>query len=138
MMFSRRYRAALLDYLLGNGEAGLSTAYELGRSAIDEDLGLLQIVRAHHRAVNDVIESTHNVGDSLKRLKAADEFLMETLSPFEMTHRGYVALLEGERKRRGRHRVDDGRKVRRRVTSPRRCPSSVDAGRRCTRTCPAC
>ena len=115
MMFSRRYRAALLDYLLGNGEAGLSTAYELGRSAIDEDLGLLQIVRAHHRAVNDVIESTHNVGDSLKRLKAADEFLMETLSPFEMTYRGYVALLHGNHGTPPARPRADSRKARRRV-----------------------
>lgn len=100
LLFSRRYRAALLDYLVGNGEAGLSTAYELGRSAIDEDLGLLQIVRAHQRAVNAVMESTHDIGDGLKQLKAAEEFLMETLSPFEMTYRGYVALLDGRKARR--------------------------------------
>ena len=94
LLFSRRYRAALLDYLLGNGETGLSNAYDLGRSAIDEDFGLLQILRAHQRAVNAVLESTHNTNDSLKRLKDAEAFLMETLSPFEMTYRGYVALLE--------------------------------------------
>lgn len=115
LLFSRRYRAALLDYLLGNGEAGLSTAYDLGRSAIDEDLGLLQILRAHQRAVNNVLETTRNIGDSLKRLKAAQEFLMETLSPFEMTYRGYVALLEDEHgKHAARHRDDDDRKARRR------------------------
>ena len=100
LLFSRRYRAALLDYLLGNGETGLSTAYELGRSAIDEDLGLLHIVRAHQRAVNSVIETTQNIGDSLQRLRAAEEFLMETLSPFEMTYRGYVALLDQRKARR--------------------------------------
>jgi|SRR5689334_4724711 len=92
-LFSRRYRAALLDYLLGNGEAGLSNAYEIGRSAMDEDLGLLQILRAHQRVVNSVLESTQNVTESLKLLKAAEEFLMETLSPFEMACRGYVALI---------------------------------------------
>jgi len=116
LLFSRRYRAALLDYLLGNGETGLSTAYDLGRSAIDEDLGLLQILRAHQRAVNGVLETTHNIGDSMKRLRAAEEFLMETLSPFEMTYRGYVALLEGDHGRHGeRDRAADGRKARRRV-----------------------
>ena len=94
LLFSRRYRAALLDYLLGNGETGLSNAYDLGRSAIDEDFGLLQILRAHQRAVNAVLESTQNVPDSLKRLRAAEDFLMETLSPFEMTYRGYVDLLD--------------------------------------------
>ena len=93
-MFSRRYRAALLDYLLGSGETGLARAYDLGRTAIDDGLGLLQILRAHERAVNAVLESTHNLSESLKRLQAAQNFLMETLSPFEMSYRGYVALLE--------------------------------------------
>lgn len=97
LLFSRRYRAALLDYLLGNGETGLATAYDLGRSAIIEHYGLLQILRAHQRAINTVLESTHSVPDSLKRLRAAEDFLMETLSPFEMTYRGYVAMLDNER-----------------------------------------
>jgi len=114
LLFSRRYRAALLDYLLGNGETGLSNAYALGRSAIEEEFGLLQILRAHQRAVNGVLESTHNVQDSLKRLRAAEDFLMETLSPFEMTYRGYVALLD-----RGHAETadqpPDRRKVRRRA-----------------------
>lgn len=114
LLFSRRYRAALLDYLLGNGETGLSNAYDLGRSAIDQDFGLLQILRAHQRAVNTVLASTNNVPEGLKRLRAAEDFLMETLSPFEMTYRGYVALIEGNHGRpaeRPAHR----RKVRRRA-----------------------
>jgi hypothetical protein len=94
LLFSRRYRAALLDYLLGNGETGLSNAYDLGRSAIEEGFGLLQILRAHQRALNGILEASHNVPENLKRLRAAEDFLLETLSPFEMTYRGYVALLE--------------------------------------------
>ena len=114
LLFSRRYRAALLDYLLGNGETGLTTAYDLGRSAIDEDLGLLHILRAHQRAVNSVVEATQNSADCLRRLRAAEDFLMETLSPFEMTYRGYVALLEGDHgKHAQRHRAANGRKTRR-------------------------
>jgi hypothetical protein len=112
VLFSRRYRAALLDYLLGSGETGLSRAYDLGRTAIDEGLGLLQILRAHQRAVNSVLESTHNVSEGLKRLKAAEDFLLETLSPFEMTYRGYVALLEGDHEE-PRERASDRRSTRR-------------------------
>jgi Phosphoserine phosphatase RsbU, N-terminal domain len=96
LLFSRRYRAALLDYLLGNGETGLANAYELGRSAVDQEFGLLQILRAHQRAINGVLESTRNVSESLERLRAAEEFLMETLSPFEMAYRGYVSMLDGD------------------------------------------
>jgi hypothetical protein len=93
VLFARRYRAALLDYLLGSGEKGLSRAYDLGRSAIDADVGLLQILRAHQKAINAVLESSPSVTDSLRSLRAAETFLMESLSPFEMTHRGYVASL---------------------------------------------
>lgn len=94
VLFSRQYRAALLDYLLGSGESGRERAYELGRKAIDNGLGLLQILRVHQRAVNTILESTHKLEEGLRRLKASEEFLMETLSPFEMTYRGYVDLLD--------------------------------------------
>ena len=93
VLFSRRYRAALLDYLLGSGETGLSRAYDLGRTAIDEGLGLLPVLRAHQRAVNAVLESSHSMDESLNRLRVAQDFLVEALSPFEMTYRGYLALL---------------------------------------------
>ena len=114
LLFSRRYRAALLDYLLGNGEKGLANAYDLGRIAMEQDFGLLQILRAHQRAVNAMLETTHTVQDSIQRLRAAENFLMETLSPFEMAYRGYVALLD-ERDRAGRAPAEDRRKVQRRA-----------------------
>ena len=94
-LFSRQYRAALLDYLLGSGETGLARAYDLGRTAMDGGLGLLQILRAHQQAANAILESTRDVREALRRLKAAEEFLMDVLSPFEMSYRGYVALLKG-------------------------------------------
>src|SRR3954465_835873 len=91
--FSRRSRAALLDSLLGSGESGLARAYELGRSAIAERLGPLQVLKSHQKAINGVLESTRTVGESLRRLQEAEEFLAETLAPFEMIYRGYVALV---------------------------------------------
>jgi Phosphoserine phosphatase RsbU, N-terminal domain len=95
-LFSRRYRAALLDYLLGSGEAALARAYDLGRTAIDEGMGLLPILRAHQEAIQAVLQPTLSSPESLKRLTDAEDFLMEILSSFEMTYRGYVALLEGQ------------------------------------------
>jgi hypothetical protein len=88
--FVRRYRSALLDYLLGNGETGRMRAYDLGRLAIDNGIGLLQILGAHQKAIHAVLESAQSVEASLARLKASEEFLMDTLSPFEMTYRGVV------------------------------------------------
>jgi len=92
--FTRRYRAALLDYLLGSGEVGLARAYELGRAALAQHLGLLQILRSHQKAMAAVLESSRTVNESLRRLQSAEEFLIETLSPYEMTCRGYLTLIE--------------------------------------------
>ncbi|HET9361117.1 MAG TPA: phosphatase RsbU N-terminal domain-containing protein [Vicinamibacterales bacterium] len=93
-LFARRYRAALLDYLLGSDETGLVRAYDLGRLALEGGLGPLEILRTHQRAAQAILASTQSADLTRKRVAAAGEFLMETLSPFEMTYRGYVALIE--------------------------------------------
>jgi hypothetical protein len=92
-LFSRRYRAALLDYLLSGSEAELARAYDLGRMAINEGLGLLLVLKTHQHEVGALIESAPDHDRGLRRLNLAQAFLMETLSVFEMTHRGYVALI---------------------------------------------
>ena len=94
MLFARRYRAALLDYLLGSDEAGLVRAYELGRAAMREGLGLLELLRIHQGTTRTIVGSSRDVDAILKTLDAAGEFLMETVSPFEMAYEGYVASLE--------------------------------------------
>jgi hypothetical protein len=105
-LFSRRYRAALLDYLLSGGEEELARAYDLGRTALNEGLGLLLVLRTHQHEVGALIESAPDHDRTLKRMNLAQAFLMETLSVFEMTHRGYVALIgkltggDGERKKK--------------------------------------
>jgi Phosphoserine phosphatase RsbU, N-terminal domain len=96
MLFARRYRAALLDYLLGSDEAGLVRAYELGRSAMQDGLGLLEILRVHQGTMRTIVGSARDVDGMLKTLDAAGQFLMETVSPFEMAYlgRGHVASPE--------------------------------------------
>jgi hypothetical protein len=93
VFFLRQYRSALLDYLLGSGELGRERAYELGRLAVHGSLGPLQILRVHQQALRSILE-TERPENGLRRLKASQEFLMESLSPFEMAYRGYVDLLE--------------------------------------------
>lgn len=88
------YHAALLDYLAGSGEAGLTRAHELGRQIVDEDGSLLQLLRVHQEAVNAILASTPAEDERLRQLKASWEFLMEALSTFEVLSRGYLALLE--------------------------------------------
>jgi hypothetical protein len=93
VLFARLYRAALLGYLLSSGEKQRARAYDLGRTAIEDGFSLLDILRAHYRSVNTLLEATTDTRRALARLKAAEEFLTEALSPFEMACRGYVALL---------------------------------------------
>jgi PAS domain S-box-containing protein len=82
-----RYTAALEEYLSGGGEAALQRAYELGRRGLADGLGVLEMVAIHHQAMVRVLASAD---DALPRaIAAAGQFLAESLSPFEMTHRGY-------------------------------------------------
>jgi hypothetical protein len=92
--FVGRYRAALLDYLSGNGESGLACAYELGREGVEAGSGLLQIVQVHHEAVNAILEARPSADGRLPAIYASQEFLMEALSTFDMAARGYLALLD--------------------------------------------
>jgi hypothetical protein len=108
-MFSRQYRAALLDYFLGSGESGCERAYELGRCAVGNSFGLLQILRVHQQALSAILESTSPPEEGLRRLKASHEFLMEALSPFDMACRGYVDMV-GHKDTPARHR-ESGRRA---------------------------
>jgi phosphoserine phosphatase RsbU-like protein len=98
ILFTRRYRAALLDYLLGNGESGLARAYELGRNGMEKGPGLLEIITVHQDAVNSILESTP-AEQRMRRLKESEKFLVEALTTFEMASRGYCELLDPHRPR---------------------------------------
>ena len=81
--FSKRYLMALQNYLLHPEEVFLQLAYDLGRQAVAEGLGLLNLLRIHTAAAQRCTEN-----DAAKAA-AAEAFFMEALSPFEATHRGF-------------------------------------------------
>ena len=99
VLFARLYRAALLGYLLNGGEDKLARAHDLGREAIENGASLLDILRAHHRAVNAILEFTPDPRRSLERIKAAQDFLMEAVSAFDMMCRSYVDMVSPGDKR---------------------------------------
>lgn len=86
---SRRYAATLRKYLANEQEAVLAEAYDLGRLAIARGLGVLDMARVHHQALE--VSGWPGVGDTGRNsvLKAAHSFFLESLSPFEVTHRGF-------------------------------------------------
>jgi signal transduction histidine kinase len=83
------YGNALLEHLHNPSEATLGSAYELGRSAIAEGKSLIEFVSLHHRALEKIFSSTTNAHLQKEILDSGASFLAESLSPFEMTHRGF-------------------------------------------------
>lgn len=77
------YAGSLGGYLVEAGEAARLHAHELGRKALAGGVSVLDIVALHHEALAKLARS-----GSL-RLDRAAEFLAESLSPFEMSMRGY-------------------------------------------------
>ena len=87
-IFSERYAQGLRDHLLRPGEGSLNNAYELGRQAMVEGLGVLELANLHHRTLREMatVEVFEGRQDYFDQAAA---FLAEGLSPFEMSLRGY-------------------------------------------------
>jgi signal transduction histidine kinase len=79
----------LRRYLLRQQESFLQQAYELGRKAIASGLGVLDMARIHQQALTSCLSRARAAEEITSALKAAETFFMETLSPFEATHRGF-------------------------------------------------
>jgi PAS domain S-box-containing protein len=86
--FAREYASALKAYVAGGGEAALTRAYELGRSAAGAGLGILNLAMLHHDAL---LQLAPRGADDRPSIEMAAQFLAESLSPFEMTLRSYQA-----------------------------------------------
>jgi len=82
----KSYAAALESHLDDASEAALHEAYELGRRALNEGLGVLDLALLHHEALASLMP---DADDSCDWLERAGRFLAECLSPFEMSLRGY-------------------------------------------------
>jgi signal transduction histidine kinase len=84
---TEQYVSALRDYLRDGGEAALQRAYELGRKALTEGLGVLGVAGLHRQALTAILEGQRTLEECKRAAEAAEEFLVECLSSFEMTHR---------------------------------------------------
>ena len=83
---TRDYRTGFLRYLPRRSEAALTAGYELGRRAATTGAGLLDLVRAHHDVLGEVL-SRQPPPDTEIVMDAGSEFLSEVLLTFEMAHR---------------------------------------------------
>jgi light-regulated signal transduction histidine kinase (bacteriophytochrome) len=91
--FKREYVSALESFLTAGDETALSRAYELGRRAMVEGLGVLDMAALHRAAIEDLVVSAP-ASDQPRFAGGAAVFFNELLSPFEMAFRGYRSANE--------------------------------------------
>ncbi len=85
---AEKCRRAMADHIAGAGEASLKRAYDLGRYALDNGFGLLDMTALLHRTMTEIVAARYPGEKSASTVGLAQEFFVESLSPFEMTHRG--------------------------------------------------
>ena len=93
---ARRYRVALQAYMLHPTKTRLQPAQALGRLAQDAGMGLFDLARLHEDILSRMKSPQGAEPHSRKQARAAENFLLEALSPFEAARRGlpeaYVKL----------------------------------------------
>src|SRR5438552_18728315 len=85
---SERYTVALRSYLATEGEAALHAAYELGRKAVGQGLGVLGMAKIHQQALANVL--LPRLGENQRDVPAVESSFMEACSPFEAQHRFFT------------------------------------------------
>src|SRR5579872_620679 len=81
--------AALRNYLAEKNERALHQAYELGRKTIADGLGVIDMAKIHEDVLLALLPKSNTTKESVQVARGAGTFLTESLSPFEMTHRGF-------------------------------------------------
>src|SRR5688572_5603083 len=89
--FSQQYAEALRSYLKKEREAALHQAYELGCRAVARGLGVLDMARIHQHTLEKVVVPALAPANQEHTLRASETFFLESLSPCEVTHRGFRA-----------------------------------------------
>jgi light-regulated signal transduction histidine kinase (bacteriophytochrome) len=84
----RAYVEALEAYIKLGNESALSQAQELGRQAITDGLGVLDLASVHRAALQALVIPASSA-DRPRLAQAAAELFHELLSPFEMSFRGH-------------------------------------------------
>jgi serine phosphatase RsbU (regulator of sigma subunit) len=84
--FEHEYEDAFNRHLASADEAGLSDAYELGRSAMLRGLSFLDIAAIHHEVLSHTLQARGGVDQATAA--AASAFFLEVLSTYEMVQRG--------------------------------------------------
>jgi len=85
--FRRNYTIALMRFLPDGREEVREAGYQLGRAAIEDGVGLLEVCRVHHECLLDLLSDVPP-DEILPTVRSASDFLLEVLSTYDMTQRG--------------------------------------------------
>jgi signal transduction histidine kinase len=96
--FGEKYRSAFQAFAVSNSEEGLIHAYDLGRGGLEAGKSLLEIASLHHEAVRELFNENSGAERRAKFLQASAAFLGESLSPYEMAHRGFQDAVKALRR----------------------------------------
>jgi signal transduction histidine kinase len=83
------YRTALAEYVSDGSENTRGKAYDLGRAFLQDGVSLVELAAMHHSALSEALCSGSGKAATSDALSRAAEFLSESLSSYEMAHRGF-------------------------------------------------
>ena len=86
---TEHYSAALKSYLENLNEEDLHKAYQLGRDALAQGRGLLEMTILHHEALAVSLMNFPASANRIRVIRAAGRFFLECMTPFEMSLRGF-------------------------------------------------
>lgn len=95
--FIQQYREGLDAYLRDRDERALARAYELGRSAVAQELSVLDLASAHQDALLARLHSDSEPNSQEDAIRAAGDFFLESISAFEVVTRALQDVRETAR-----------------------------------------
>jgi light-regulated signal transduction histidine kinase (bacteriophytochrome) len=92
-LVAKAYTSVLGEYLSGAGEAALAQAYELGRKAAGQGVGVVEMAIVHHEALVQLLSANP---ERPALVVEAARFFAESLAAFEVSLRADVALRQAK------------------------------------------
>jgi GAF domain-containing protein len=92
--FRPTYAAAFEAFLIDPTERALRAAYELGRDAVSQRVGLLELAQTHHAVVLSALTDATKTVDPERIMAAASDFFLEAMSAYEMVRRAVAEVEE--------------------------------------------
>jgi len=95
LRFRLDYAPLLLRHLAQRDESGLQGAYQLGRRAMQDSVGLLDVVRVHNDLFIEVLSTVRRLDEVIDLTEAASNLLIDLVASFEVAQRGFMDARRG-------------------------------------------